>query len=99
MIQTLQNILREFVTNPDSGDNWFIFQSAFHNINIRVKGQNNKNFLTPEYYGWPKNLQSFVNELYNMLNFINFENFKTLFHNKTGKNTLAESSILNSSTT
>ena len=63
MIQNLQNFLQEFVTNPDSGDNHFIFQLAFHNINIGVKGQKKKNFLTPEYHGWPKNLQISINEL------------------------------------
>ena len=34
MIQNLQNFLLEFVTNLDSGENRFIFQLAFHNINM-----------------------------------------------------------------
>ena len=97
MIQNFQNFLWEFVTNPDSDDDRFIFQSAFHNINIGVKGWKNKNFLTPECYGWPKNLQISVNELFEMQNFINFDKFKTLFHIKTGKNTLAESELMKKS--
>ena len=40
MLQNLQNFLREFVTSPESSDNHFIFQSAFHNTNIGVKGRN-----------------------------------------------------------
>ena len=60
------------MTNPDSGDN----------CNIGVKGQKKQNFLRPEYYGWPKNLQISVNEVYEMQNFIYLEKFKTLFYKK-----------------
>ena len=65
MLQNLQDFLREFVTNPESGDNRFIFQSAFHNNNIVVKDRKNEKWLTPDYYGSPKDLQISVNELYN----------------------------------
>ena len=61
MLQNLQDFLREFVTSPESGDNHFIFQSAFHNNNIVVKDRRNEKWLTPEYYGWPKDLQISVN--------------------------------------
>ena len=69
MLQNLQDFLREFVTSPESGDNRFIFQLAFHNNNIVVKAQRNEKWLTPEYYGWPKGLQISVNELYKMQQF------------------------------
>ena len=51
MLHNLQNFLQEFVTRPESGDNCFIFQSVFHNTNIRVKDQKSEYCLTPEYYG------------------------------------------------
>ena len=82
MIPNLQNFLREFVTYQEMGDNDFIFQPAFHNINIGVKGRKKIAFLTPEYYGWPKNIQISVNELYVMNNFIIFEKFKILINEK-----------------
>ena len=88
MIQNLQNFLQEFVTNPDSGDNCFIFQLPFHNNNIGVRGQKKQKCPTPEYYGWPKNLKFSVNELYEMQHFIDYKKFKTLICNKTGKNQL-----------
>ena len=47
MLQNLQNFLREFVTSPESGDNGFRFQSAFHNTNIRVKGRKKEKCMTP----------------------------------------------------
>ena len=42
MITNLQAFLREFVTEPESGDNHFIFQSSFHNSNIREGGMKKK---------------------------------------------------------
>ena len=55
MLQNLQNFLREFVTSPESDDNHFIFQLAFHNNSIGVKGSKKEKRLTPKNYGWRKN--------------------------------------------
>ena len=66
------------MTSLESGDNCFIFQSAFHNNNIGAKGRKKLKCLTPEYYGWPKNLQITVNELYKMQHFIDYKQFKEL---------------------
>ena len=94
MIKNLQSFLREFVTKPESGDNRYILQSSFHNRNVREGGQKRGRILTPEYYGWPKNLQICINELYKLQNFINFDEFQSLYREKTGKSTIAESSFL-----
>ena len=72
MLQNLQNFLWEFVTSSESGDNRFIFESVFHNNNIGVKDRKNEKCLTPEYYGWPKDLQITTNELYKMQHFIDY---------------------------
>ena len=50
--------------------------------------------LVPGFYGWPSDLQIGVNELFKMPNFINFEEFTTLFREKTGKNSTSEYSFL-----
>ena len=42
MIKNLQAFLREFVTEPESGDKCFNFQSSFHNTNIREGGMKKK---------------------------------------------------------
>ena len=75
MIKNLQAFLREFVTEPEVGDNRFIFQSSFHNKNIREGGLRTKRMLIPTFYGWPSDLQIGVNELFKMQNFINFDEF------------------------
>ena len=64
MIKNFQPFLREFVTEPDLGDNRFIFQSFFHNKNIREGGMKKKRMLVPGFYGWPCELQMGVNELF-----------------------------------
>ena len=51
--------------------------------------------LVPGFYGWPSDFQICVNEIFKMQNFISYEEFKALFMEKTGKNTVAESSFLN----
>ena len=94
MIKNLQNFLHEFVTKPEYGDNRYIFQSAFHNRNVREGGLKRGRILTPEYYGWPKNLQICINELYKMQNVINFDDFQLIYSEKTGKSTTAKSSCL-----
>ena len=48
----------------------------------------------PNFYGWPSDLQIGVNELFKMRNFINFDEFMTLFREKTGKNSTSESIFL-----
>ena len=50
--------------------------------------------LTPEFNGWPQDLQICINEIYKMQHFISFDEFKVLFKEKTGKSTTAESSFL-----
>ena len=51
-ILTLQELLREFVTDPETGDNRYITQSVFFNRNItcNVIGKKRK-FLNPIMYG------------------------------------------------
>ena len=90
MIKNLQAFLCEFVTEPESGDNCFIFQSSFHNTNIREGGMRKKRMLVPCFYGWPSDLQIGVNELFKMQNFINFEEFMTLLREILGKNQLQD---------
>ena len=51
MIKNLQIFLRKFVTEPETGDNRFIFQSSFHNMNIREGGKKNRIMLVPRFYG------------------------------------------------
>ena len=94
MLQNLQHFLWEFVTSPESGDNHFIFKSPFHNTNIGMKGRKKEKCLTPEYYGWPKDLQITVNELYKMQHFIDCKQFKELIRDKRGNINIAESSYL-----
>ena len=73
MIKNLQAFLRAFVTEADAGDNCFIFQSSFHNENIREGGLKTKRMLTPTFYGWPSDLQICVSELFKMQKFISFD--------------------------
>ena len=82
------------MTEPESGDNRYILQSAFHNRNVREGGMKRGWMLAPEFYGWPKDLQICINELYKMQPFINFEEFQLIFREKTGKSTTAEFSFL-----
>ena len=87
MIRNLQNFLRKLVTSPETGDNRLIFQSAFHNRNVREGGMKRGRMLAPEFYGWPKDLQICINVLYKMQHFINFDEFQLIFKEKTGKST------------
>ena len=59
-----------------------------------MKGQKKEKCLTPEYYGWPKNIQITVNELYKMQQFIDYKQFKELIRDKRGNIIIAESSYL-----
>ena len=52
-----------------------------------------KKYLTPQNYGWPKNFQVNVNKLYNMQNFISYDEFKILY-NQQFEGEPAESSFL-----
>ena len=94
LILTLQEFLREFVTCPETGDNRFATQPAFYNKNITGLGKGQKKkFLTPQKYGWPKNLHINVNKLYNMNKFISYEEFRIIY-NLQFEGVPAESSFL-----
>ena len=84
ILQNLQNFYREFLTSPESDDNHFIFQSAFLNINIGVNGRKKQKCLTPDYYGWPRDLNIIVNELYKMQHFIDYKQSKERISDKRG---------------
>ena len=94
MIVNLQNFLRDFVTSPEAGDNWFIMQLAFYNKNIVELGCRRKRVLVPRTYGWQDNLQINIVMLFNMQNFISYEEFHSMFYRITEGNIPAESSYL-----
>ena len=76
------------------GDNRFATQPVFYNKNIVGEGKGRKKkYLTPQAYGWPKNLQLKVNMLYKMKHFISYEEFKIIF-NQQFEGEPAESSFL-----
>ena len=94
MILTMQELLREFVTDPETGDNRFITQSVFFNKNItcNIKGKKRK-FLNPTMYGWPRNFLLSVNMVYKLHKFITYDEFKIIY-NQQFSNVPAESSFL-----
>lgn len=94
MVVNLQNFLRDFVTCPETGDNRFIMQPAFYNRNIVEDGSKKKRVLLPRTYGWQDNLQISIDMLFNMQNFITYDEFKTMFYRITGGKIPAESSYL-----
>ena len=47
LILTLQEFLREFVTNPETGDNRFATQPVFYNKNIVGEGKGRKKNISP----------------------------------------------------
>ena len=94
VIQNWQTFFQEFVTNPDAGDHRFIFHLTVHNSNIGVKSWKDGNFFTPEYYGWYKNLQISINELYEMQHFISFKKFKSIINEKNRQQNIGESTYL-----
>ena len=94
MIVNLQSFLREFVTKPEASDNRFITQHVFYNINIVKGGRGRKKFLVPRTYGWQKDLQFNIDMLFNMHNFISYDEFYNMFYEKRDGKTPAESSYL-----
>ena len=80
MIANLQTFLREFVTSPEAGDNRFITQPAFYNRNIVEGGNRRKRILIPRTYGWQDNLQINIDMLFNMQNFISYDEFHNMFY-------------------
>ena len=94
MILTMQELLREFVTDPETGDNRFITQPVFYNKNIvgTVKGKKKK-YLTPTSYGWPNNFQLTVNMVYKLNKIISYDEFKVIY-NQQFEGEPAESSFL-----
>ena len=94
LILTMQKLLREFVTDPETGDNRFITQPVFFNRNItcNVKGKKRR-FLNPTTYGWPRRFQLSVKNVYNLHKFITFDEFKVIF-NQQFRDDPAESSFL-----
>ena len=71
-----------------SGCQSFHFPACFSQQKLWGKGQEKNALSTTKYYGWPKKLQTSVNELYVMNN---FEKLKILIKEKTGKKDFAES--------
>ena len=94
LILTLQELLREFVTDPETGDNRFITQSVFFNKNItcNYRGRKRK-FLNPTMYGWPRDFLLSVKNVYNLHRFITYDEFKVIY-NQQFNGFPAESSFL-----
>ena len=58
------------------------------------EGSRRKRVLVPRTYGWQDNLQISIDMLFNMQNFISYEEFHSMFYRITGGKTPAESSYL-----
>ena len=79
LILTMQELLREFVTDPETGDNRFITQSVFFNKNItcNLKGKRRK-FLNPAMYGWPRDFLLSIKNVFKLHKFITYDEFKVI---------------------